>query len=112
MYIWAIEKYITDLAWENGWVEPTKPTIDLDLSVGIIGAGPGGLAAAERLRGAGFKVCIYDASSTRQENRFSFITGRDKRSELDRHNLFVFINTNLIFIFSFQDMTMPLYTTC
>ena len=41
------------------------------------------------------EFCIYDASSTRQENRFSFITGRDKRSELDRHNLFVFINTEL-----------------
>ena len=58
--IGAVEKYITDLAWENGWVEPTKASVDLDLSVGIIGAGPGGLAAAERLRGAGFRVCVYD----------------------------------------------------
>ena len=41
------------------------------------------------------QFCIYDANSIRQENRFSFITGRDKRSELDRHNLFVYINTEL-----------------
>ena len=58
--IGAVEKYITDLAWENGWVRPIEPSTDLDLTVGIIGAGPGGLAAAERLRGAGVKVCIYD----------------------------------------------------
>ena len=41
-------------------VRPFEPSTDLDLTVGIIGAGPGGLAAAERLRGAGFKVCVYD----------------------------------------------------
>ncbi|GIR45335.1 MAG: hypothetical protein CM15mP54_21890 [Paracoccaceae bacterium] len=58
--IGAVEKYITDLAWENGWVRPIEPSTDLDLTVGIIGAGPGGLAAAERLRGAGVKVCVYD----------------------------------------------------
>ena len=58
--IGAVEKYITDLAWENGWVQPIQPSTDLDLTVGIIGAGPGGLAAAERLRGAGVKVCVYD----------------------------------------------------
>ena len=58
--IGAVEKYITDLAWENGWVRPIEPSTDLDLTVGIIGAGPGGLAAAERLRGAGVKVSVYD----------------------------------------------------
>ena len=56
--IGAVEKYITDLAWENGWVRPIEPSTDLDLTVGIIGAGPGGLAAAERLRGAGLKFAF------------------------------------------------------
>jgi glutamate synthase (NADPH) small chain len=58
--IGAIEKYITNTAWENGWVEIIKPTKELKESVGIIGAGPAGLAAAEQLRQKGFQVTIYD----------------------------------------------------
>ena len=58
--IGAIEKYITNTAWENGWVEIIKPTKELKESVGIIGAGPAGLAAAEQLREKGFQVTIYD----------------------------------------------------
>lgn len=58
--IGAIEKYITDTAWDAGWVKPTTPAQERDESVGIIGAGPGGLAAAERLRAAGIQVTIYD----------------------------------------------------
>lgn len=58
--IGAIEKYITDTAWENGWVKPAVPYEEIDKTVGIIGAGPGGLAAADRLRRAGFKVTVYD----------------------------------------------------
>ena len=44
--IGAVEKYITDTAWEKGWVKAIKPAVERDQSVGIIGAGPGGLAAA------------------------------------------------------------------
>ncbi|MEM6625762.1 MAG: NAD(P)-dependent oxidoreductase [Pseudomonadota bacterium] len=58
--IGAVEKYITDTAWENGWVPPIKPPRERDQSVGIIGAGPAGFAAAEQLRMAGYKVTIYD----------------------------------------------------
>ncbi len=58
--IGAIEKYITDTAWENGWVTPGIPRRELDQSVGIIGAGPGGLAAADMLRRAGMQVTVYD----------------------------------------------------
>ncbi|GAB4269292.1 MAG: NAD(P)-dependent oxidoreductase [Pararhodobacter sp.] len=58
--IGAVEKYITDTAWEKGWVQPGKPAVERDQSVGIIGAGPGGLAAADRLRRAGVKVTVYD----------------------------------------------------
>ncbi len=58
--IGAVEKYITDTAWEQGWVQPATPYEELDSSVGIIGAGPGGLAAADRLRRLGFKVTVYD----------------------------------------------------
>ncbi|HWX46659.1 MAG TPA: NAD(P)-dependent oxidoreductase [Roseomonas sp.] len=58
--IGAVEKYITDTAWENGWVKPPAPVREVPYSVGIIGAGPAGLAAAERLRGRGWKVTVYD----------------------------------------------------
>ncbi len=58
--IGAIEKYITDTAWENGWVTPKMPKSERPESVGIIGAGPGGLAAADALRQAGVQVTVYD----------------------------------------------------
>ncbi len=58
--IGAIEKHITDLAWEEGWVEPIRPAREREQSVGIIGAGPAGLAAADRLRRRGYAVTIYD----------------------------------------------------
>jgi glutamate synthase (NADPH) small chain len=58
--IGSVEKYITDTAWENGWVQPITPKAERTESVGIIGAGPGGLAAADVLRRAGVQVTIYD----------------------------------------------------
>ncbi len=58
--IGAIEKYLTDTAWEQGWVQPIRPAADRAESVGIIGAGPGGLAAADVLRRAGVQVTVYD----------------------------------------------------
>ncbi len=58
--IGAVEKYITDTAWERGWVKPVTPERELGTSIGIIGAGPGGMAAAEELRKLGHKVEIYD----------------------------------------------------
>ncbi len=58
--IGAVEKYITDRAWEEGWVKPPAPTIERKQSVGIIGGGPGGLAAAEQLRSRGYQVHVYD----------------------------------------------------
>ncbi|MBL95630.1 MAG: Glutamate synthase [NADPH] small chain [Alphaproteobacteria bacterium MarineAlpha3_Bin5] len=58
--IGAIESYITDTAWEQGWVKGPLPVSDYAQSVGIIGAGPAGLAAADKLRAYGFKVHVYD----------------------------------------------------
>ena len=58
--IGSVEKYITDTAWEKGWIKPIKIKKQKDQSVGIIGAGPAGLACAEELRKSGFQVTIYD----------------------------------------------------
>ncbi len=58
--IGAVEKYITDTAWDKGWVKPNAPLAERAESVGIIGAGPGGLAAADMLRKAGVQVTVYD----------------------------------------------------
>jgi len=58
--IGSVEKYITDTAWEKGWIKPIKISNEIDMSVGIIGAGPAGLACAEELRKLGYKITIYD----------------------------------------------------
>ncbi len=58
--IGAVERFITDHAWDQGWVTGPKPRQERPQSVGIIGAGPGGLAAAERLRTLGYQVHVYD----------------------------------------------------
>jgi len=58
--IGSVEKYITDTAWEQGWVKPIEIKHEKRQSVGIIGAGPAGLAAAEQLRKNGYKITVYD----------------------------------------------------
>ena len=58
--IGSVEKYITDTAWKEGWVKPIEVKNEKKQSVGIIGAGPAGLAAAEQLRELGYQITIYD----------------------------------------------------
>jgi len=58
--IGSVEKYITDNAWEQGWVNPIKARSEKNQSIGIIGAGPAGLAAAEQLRKSGYQITVYD----------------------------------------------------
>ncbi len=59
--IGSVEKFITDTAWDNGWVKPLRVVADRSgQSVGIIGAGPAGLTAAEMLRVKGYAVHVYD----------------------------------------------------
>lgn len=59
--IGSVEKFITDTAWAEGWVRPLRPTRDRSgQSVGVIGAGPAGLTAAEYLRRRGYTVTVYD----------------------------------------------------
>ncbi len=58
--IGSVEKYITENAWNKGWIKPIKVANEKDQSVGIIGAGPAGLACAEQLRKHGYQITIYD----------------------------------------------------
>ncbi|WP_157216503.1 NAD(P)-dependent oxidoreductase [Flavisphingomonas formosensis] len=59
--IGSVEKFITDTAWKEGWVEPLRPVRDRSAqSVGVIGAGPAGLTAAELMRRQGYEVHVYD----------------------------------------------------
>ena len=58
--IGSIEKFITENAWANGWIKPIKVKNEIKQSVGIIGAGPAGLACAEELRKFGYQATIYD----------------------------------------------------
>jgi glutamate synthase (NADPH/NADH) small chain len=58
--IGSVERYLTETAFANGWVAPIKPPRERTESIGIIGAGPAGMAAAELLRMKGYQVTIYD----------------------------------------------------
>ena len=58
--IGSVEKYITENAWEKGWIKPIKVINEKKQSVGIIGSGPAGLACAEQLRKQGYQITIYD----------------------------------------------------
>jgi len=58
--IGSIEKYITDTAWEKGWIKPLQVKKELKQSIGIIGAGPAGLACADELRKKGYQITVYD----------------------------------------------------
>ena len=48
------------LAFERGWARPRIPRVERQHHVGIVGAGPAGLAAAEELRARGYAVTLYD----------------------------------------------------
>lgn len=58
--IGAVEKYLTDTAWAKGWVKPLKPRRARTEHIGIVGAGPAGIACAEELRRKGYRVTVYD----------------------------------------------------
>ena len=58
--IGSVESHITETAWAQGWITPIRPKTETGLSIGVIGAGPAGLSAAERLREHGHTVVVYD----------------------------------------------------
>jgi glutamate synthase (NADPH/NADH) small chain len=56
----TIEQAIADKAWEMGWVKPQVPDAKTGKSVGVIGSGPAGMAAAQQLARVGHDVHVYE----------------------------------------------------
>jgi glutamate synthase (NADPH) small chain len=59
--IGSVEKYITDEALKQGWRPDMSYVVDSGRNVGIVGAGPAGLAAADVLARHGIRPIVYDA---------------------------------------------------
>jgi glutamate synthase (NADPH) small chain len=55
-----IEYAIIENAWEEGWVKPNPPDARTGYTVGVIGSGPAGLAAAQELNAVGHEVTVYE----------------------------------------------------
>jgi len=54
------EAAITEHAWEEDYIRPVTPERN-GKKVAVVGAGPAGLVAANRLNHMGYKVTVYDA---------------------------------------------------
>jgi glutamate synthase (NADPH/NADH) small chain len=55
-----MEKEIAERAFAEGWVKPRPPARRTGQSVGVVGSGPAGLAAAAQLNAAGHTVTVYE----------------------------------------------------
>jgi glutamate synthase (NADPH/NADH) small chain len=55
-----IENAIIDRAWEEGWVAPEPPRREIGQAVAVVGSGPAGMAAAQQLRRAGYRVTLFE----------------------------------------------------
>ena len=55
-----LEKYLTELAWEKGWVKKIENNNSLNKKVAIIGSGPAGMAASSYLIQNGYQVDVFE----------------------------------------------------
>src|SRR5687767_16019317 len=58
--IGSVEKYITDTAFAQGWRPDLSKVIATGKRVAVIGAGPAGLACADRLVRMGIAATVFD----------------------------------------------------
>src|SRR5262245_32540658 len=59
----TVEQAIADKAYEMSYIVPQPATIKSGKSVGVIGSGPAGMAAAQQLARAGHDVTLYERES-------------------------------------------------
>ncbi len=57
-----VERFLSDMAWEKGWVVPRKPKERNGKSVAVVGSGPAGLTCAHILNQRGFSVTVFEKS--------------------------------------------------
>ncbi|GIR16575.1 MAG: oxidoreductase [Pelagibacteraceae bacterium] len=55
-----LEKYLTEIAWEKGWVKNLSSQNQYKQKVAIIGSGPAGMAASAYLIQNGYQVDVYE----------------------------------------------------
>src|SRR6185312_9154614 len=58
--IGAVEKYIVDTAFAQGWRPDLSKVVPTGQRVAVIGAGPAGLSCADRLARAGIAAVVFD----------------------------------------------------
>ncbi len=61
--IGAVEKYITDRAFEQGWRPDLSHVVETGKRVAIVGAGPAGLSCADVLVRHGVKPVVFDRNA-------------------------------------------------
>ena len=55
-----LEKYLTEIAWEKGWVKNLSSQNQFKQKVAIIGSGPAGMAASAYLTQNGYQVDVFE----------------------------------------------------
>ena len=55
-----LEKYLTEVAFEKGWVKNLQPNNSLKQKIAIIGSGPAGMAASSYLVQNGYQVDVFE----------------------------------------------------
>ena len=76
-----IENAIIDRGFSEGWVKASPPRKRTGKTVGVIGSGPGGLAAADQLNKAGHTVTVYE----RTDRIGGLLTYGIPTMKLDKH---------------------------